>query len=69
MPGSLFAELCAALDMVVMERTSAGVFRLTGPAPDWCQRLYLEVASGPDSLRPGDRFPFLEHFLVDAEHF
>ncbi len=69
MPGSLFAELFAALDTVVMERTSAGVFRLTGPAPDWCQRLYLEVASGPDSLRPGDRFPFLEHFLVDAEHF
>ena len=69
MSGSLFAELCAALDMVVMERTSAGLFRLTGLAPDWCQRLYLEVALGPESLRPGDRFPFLEHFLVDAEHF
>jgi len=69
MSGSLFAELFATLDIVVMERTSAGLFHLVGSAPDWCQRIYCEVASVPDSLRPGDRFPFLENFLVDAEHF
>lgn len=69
MQASLFAELFAALDIAVMERMSAGFFLPARPAPDWCRRLYPEIAAEQDGLRPGDRFPFLKHFLVDAEHF
>lgn len=69
MDGSLFAELFTILNMAVMERTSVGFFHLAGPAPDWCRHLYPQVAPGQEGLRPGDTFLFLEHFLVDAEHF
>lgn len=69
MQGAPFAELFAALDMVVLERLSAGHFRLSGPAPDWFRRFYPEAAPGQDDLRLGDMFLFLENFLVDAEHF
>jgi len=69
MQGPLFAELFAALDMVVLERQSVGSFRLSGPAPDWFQHFYPEAAPGQEGLRPGDMFLFLENFLVDAEQF
>jgi signal transduction histidine kinase len=64
-----FAELFAALDMVVMERRSAGSFRLSGPVPDWFRCFYPEAAPGYDGLRLGDMFLFLENFLIDAEQF
>lgn len=69
MPPSLFAELFTALDMVVMERQHPGVFTLIGPAPDWFKRYYPDVTLGQAGLRPGDWFPFLDNFLVDAEAF
>jgi hypothetical protein len=69
MPGFLFADLLAALDIVVMERLSAGIFRLCGPAPAWFRCFYPEATSGQEDLRPGDVFLFLDNFLVDAESF
>ena len=69
MRGPLCAELFAALDMVVTERLSVGTFRLSGAAPDWFRRFYPEAAPGQNDLRLGNMFLFLEHFLVDAEHF
>src|SRR5262245_57520673 len=69
MTASLFAQMFAALDMVVMQRTAEGVFRLLSTAPAWCTRLYPETASQQDGLQPGHVFPFLANFLVDAEQF
>jgi hypothetical protein len=69
MPGPPFAELFAALDMVVLERLSAQHFRLSGPAPDWFRCFYPAATPGQDDLRLGDMFLFLENFLIDAEHF
>ncbi|MGE3539292.1 MAG: sensor histidine kinase [Candidatus Tectimicrobiota bacterium] len=69
MPTSLFAELFAALDMVVMERQGPGVFALVGPAPDWFKHYHPDVTLGQGNLHPGDWFPFLDNFLIDAETF
>ena len=69
MQGALFAELLAALDVVVMERMSVGSFHLCGPAPAWFRCFYSEVTPGQEDLHPGDTFPFLANFLVDAEQF
>lgn len=69
MAESPFAALFAVLDIVVMERTAAGAFRLAGPATDWFRHFYPAAAPGQEGLRPGDMFPFLENFLIDAEQF
>ena len=59
MTASLLAQTFAALDMVVMERIADGTFRLLSTVPAWFTRLYPEAAAQPESLRPGDVFPFL----------
>jgi signal transduction histidine kinase len=69
MQEALFAELLAALDMVVLERRSVESFRLAGTAPAWFKCFYPDVTPGQDGLRPSDFFPFLANFLVDAEQF
>jgi len=67
MSGALLADLLASLDTAVMERVSEGSFRVLGGLPDWCARLYPEAAAGQNPVRPGDRFPSLGNFLIDAE--
>ena len=47
------ADLLSSLDMTVMKRLDEGSFRLTGKK----------------GFRPEKGLPFLENFLVDAEHF
>ncbi len=69
MPTSLFVELFAALDMVIMERQAPGLFLLIGQVPDWFKSYCADLALGQNGLRPGDWFPFLDNFLVDAELF
>jgi hypothetical protein len=69
MTASLLAQTLAALDMVVMERNADGTFHLLSTVPSWFTRLYPEVTTQSEGLRPGDVFPFLEYFLTDAEPF
>lgn len=69
MQGALLSQLYTSLDMVVLERLSAGVFRLTTPEPLWLQALGPALAPGDTAVCLGERFPFLENFLVDAERF
>jgi len=69
MQEAFFTELFTALDMVVMERTSIGSFRLSGVPPDWFRHFYPQVIPGQEDLHPGAIFPFLENFLIDAERF
>ncbi len=65
----LLVGLFAALNMILIERQEKGVFRLLGSLPEWFFRLYPDAASRQEDLRPGERFPVLENFLVDAEQF
>lgn len=66
---SIEADLFAALDMAVMEYTSDCCFRMVGSLPNWFSKFYPEAASEPNDLLPGEKFPFLDNFIVDAEEF
>lgn len=66
---SIEAELFAALDMVVMEYISDGRFRMVGAIPNWLIEFYPEAVAQRYSLTPGEKFPFLENFIIDAEDF
>jgi signal transduction histidine kinase len=68
MRDSIFAELVSALDMVLLERVDARTFSLVGRAPGWFLDLCPEAAE-VGRLTPGERFPFLDAFLDDAEAF
>jgi hypothetical protein len=66
----LLAEILAALDLVVFERLPDGVFlRLGGVAPPRWFTYFVADAAQSQSVTLGQVFPFLEHFLVDAEAF
>ena len=64
----LFAELVAALDLVVFERMPDGVFlRLgVGQPPAWFARSFRQAAQDK-AVTLAEAFPFLENFLVEAE--
>jgi len=62
------AFLSESLDILVLERLSAGHFRRIGTVPGPFQRLYAEAIDHSGGLRPQDRFPFLDNFLEDAGH-
>lgn len=66
---SIEAELFAALNMVVMESIGEGCFRMVGAIPDWFIQFYPEAVAQQDSLIPGEKFPFLDNFIIDAEDF
>ncbi|MCI0487344.1 MAG: ATP-binding protein [Blastocatellia bacterium] len=63
------ADILAALDVAVLERTSEGEFKLMGAAPLWFARFYPDATARHTVLRPQEKFIFLEHFLVDAHAF
>jgi signal transduction histidine kinase len=65
MEQDLFAELLAALDVLVLEPVGDGVFRRTGIAPNWAAR-FLNGPLATDQFQPATLFPFLEDFLVDS---
>ncbi|MDM8522187.1 ATP-binding protein [Desulfococcaceae bacterium HSG8] len=62
-------EIFDILDMIAMERTEDGSFRLIGSFPDWLRRFFPESASKGETFRPDERFAFVENFLIDAEEF
>jgi signal transduction histidine kinase len=66
---SLLANLFAALEIVVMEHLPDGSFRPINPIPGWFKRFAPDGRGGQDGVRPGQLFPFLENFLVDAARF
>jgi hypothetical protein len=63
---TILSLLLSALDIVVFEREPNASFRQITPSPAW-----LEKSAGPASLGEGrglaQAFPFLEHFLGEAE--
>jgi signal transduction histidine kinase len=69
MDASLLADVCAALQILVLERLQSGSYRIIGSIPDWIRRVHPEVIPEERELQPGRMFPFLENFLLDAEAF
>ena len=62
------SDLLTALDVVVMQRTGEGVFFLQGTPPPWLRRVNARWKGERDIL-VSRTFPFLDHFLADAEAF
>jgi len=63
----LLLRLLATLRIAVVERDSAGVFRLACESPKWLQALLPESSEQGSALELLDRFPLLESFLPEAE--
>jgi signal transduction histidine kinase len=68
MTESPLADLLTALDMVVMQRVGPGAFYLHGTPTGWMRRVNARW-KGERELLASRTFPFLDHFLVDAEAF
>ena len=64
---SITDELFAALNVVVLERMENAAFKLVGTAPSWFVQFYPDT--NLQQLMPGQKFPVLENFLIDAETF
>lgn len=62
-------ELIAALDIVAMERIEDSSFRIIGTMPNWFIQFYPDAETKRDGFMPGENFPVLENFLIDAEVF
>ncbi len=62
-------EIVRALDIVMMERSEQGVFRLVSEMSDWFQAIYPKFLSENKIIRQEDFSPFLEDFLSEAELF
>jgi signal transduction histidine kinase len=67
MSDAVSADLLSALDVVVLERRDDGRFALAGERPAWFAALWPESSAEP--LDVGERFPFLDAFLTDADAF
>jgi signal transduction histidine kinase len=63
------SALCAKLDTVVLELPGDGSIQMCSAAADWFQRLDPELESGQTVANLGERFPFLDNFIIDAEEF
>src|SRR3990170_3605274 len=68
MADTSLSHLFTALDIVVMQRISEGVFYLHGTAPAWLRRVNTRWKGERDIL-VSRTFPFLDHFLADADAF
>jgi signal transduction histidine kinase len=62
------SDLFTALDVVVMQRVGPGTFFMHGTAPPWLRRVNARWKGERDVLI-SRTFPFLDHFLADAEAF
>ena len=66
---SLFTELLARQQVLILVRESAGSFRPEGLMPSWLADLPADPDTSKTPLIPAAVFPFLEFFLPDAERF
>lgn len=68
MADPLPADLLTALDIVVMQRVSEDAFFVHGVPPPWLRRVNARW-KGEREILASRTFPFLDHFLADAEAF
>jgi hypothetical protein len=62
---TLFAHLFRALDLVIVERLSDGLFHVLTPAPAWLDRAFEAAPAGSRDSIDG-AFPFLEDVVHQA---
>lgn len=56
-----------SLNMIAMRGKKDGSFELLEPISDRFDTIYPEVLAEKAALHPGDKFPLVENFLIDAE--
>jgi signal transduction histidine kinase/DNA-binding NarL/FixJ family response regulator/HPt (histidine-containing phosphotransfer) domain-containing protein len=66
---SIFESFLAGQGYALFEYLGDGDFRLLGDWPAWCANIWGAQPSGDQLISLGDKSPFLENFLVDAEEF
>ena len=66
---TLFAELLARQQVLILARDAAGGFRSVGLIPAWFASFGRDAIAGDGPLKPATIFAFLDHFLPDAERF
>jgi signal transduction histidine kinase len=62
------SDLFTALDIVVMQRVAPDTFYMLGAPPPWLRRVNARW-KGEREVLASRTFPFLDHFLADAEAF
>lgn len=65
--GSITDVLLERQRLAIFEHAGAGAFRPIGAIPDWLQSLGGLEVDADGHVRPGERFPVLDNFLIDAE--
>src|SRR5262245_53228059 len=66
---SLKPDILTALDIAALERVDEETFQLLYIAPRWFSWIYPQSQDSNEIIHLGEKFPFLEHFLYDAEAF
>jgi hypothetical protein len=67
---SIANDILTALNILVLEKIDAGLFKIIGNIPDWLNQFSCKnLASGMNISIPHEEFSFLNNFLVDAEKF
>jgi HD-GYP domain-containing protein (c-di-GMP phosphodiesterase class II) len=69
MDASLLNRLLSALDMVVIEQSGDGSFKILGSPPDWFKHLFHQVKLGGKRFTIEDELSFLGSFVTDAAEF
>jgi signal transduction histidine kinase len=64
-----YDRILADLGILLLHRVSGRTYSLPGVPPVWFQSFVPEVPANDQPIEPGVIFPFLDHFLEDAEHF
>jgi len=66
----VLADLCAALDFVVLERLEGGFVVVgDGPLPPWFVRVFIHAQDHSPRVTLTDVFPVLDTFLSEADLF
>ncbi|MEH1867342.1 MAG: HAMP domain-containing sensor histidine kinase [Nostoc sp.] len=67
---SIANDMLTALNILVLEKIDADLFKITGNLPDWLNQFSCNnLASGMNISIPHEEFSFLNNFLIDAEKF
>ena len=70
MSNAVLADLCSALDLVVLERQQGGFGRVGAYAlPPWFIRVFIRAQGDGPTLTLTEVFPVLDSFLTEAELF
>ncbi len=64
-----YPELLAGLGILLLRRQGGRTFTVPGTPPDWFRSLQPATLAPGEPIEPATIFPFLDHFLQDAEPF